>query len=202
MRTTGIGEVRCVTIRHRNRRILRGSREHLANIAKHASLTCKQKDGEVPLLFDGTAPIPGARQPSVDATASIVKVIRPRAVEPVPEEIRKNFLDETIDGTKFLFDEPVNARVVLETGDLTEGGSDGKQDTVDLGVLVDEHQSVRDVVVTFGKLIYKNRERAKGTPWLTHVNDGGADPCPDALLSAVEDNVHHSRRLWSRLDTV
>jgi len=126
-------------------------------IAIETDETCKQEDGEIPLLFNRTTPIPGACQPPVDATASIVKVVRSRAVKSVPEEVCEDFFDETIDRAKLLFDESVNSWIILEAGDLTEGGGDGKEDTVDLGILVDEHQRVRDVVVT-------------------HVNDGGADP--------------------------
>lgn len=85
---------------------------------KSANLTCKQEDGEVPFLFDGTTPVPGARQPSVDATASIVKIIRSRAIKPVPEEVRENFFDKTIDGAELLFDEPMNGWLILKAGDL------------------------------------------------------------------------------------
>jgi hypothetical protein len=70
----------------------------------------------------------------------------------VPEEVCENFFYETVDGAELLFYEPVNGWAVLEVGDLTEGGGDGKEDTVDLGVLVDEHQSVRDVMITFREL--------------------------------------------------
>lgn len=66
------------------------------------------------------------------------------------EEVREDFFDQTIDGTELLLDKPVNSRAILEGWDLTEGGGDGKEDTVDLGVLVDEHQSIRNVVVAFG----------------------------------------------------
>jgi len=70
----------------------------------------------------------------------------------MPEEVREDFFDETIDGTKLLFDKPVNGWTILEGGDLTEGGSDGKEDAVDLGILVDEHQGVRNVTITFRQL--------------------------------------------------
>ena len=68
----------------------------------------------------------------------------------MPEEVREDFFDQTIDGTKLLFDKPVNPWAFLEIWNLTESGGDGKEDAVDLGILVDEHQCVRDVVVTFG----------------------------------------------------
>jgi hypothetical protein len=67
----------------------------------------------------------------------------------MPEEVREDFFDETIDGTELLFDKSVNGRGIFEGGDLTEGGGDGKEDAVDLGILVDEHQGVRNVVITF-----------------------------------------------------
>ena len=67
----------------------------------------------------------------------------------MPEEVRENFFDETIDRTELLFDESMNAWVILQAGDLAKGGGDGKEDAVDLRVLVDEHQSVRDIMVTF-----------------------------------------------------
>ena len=116
---------------------------------KPSDLTCKQEDGKISFPLDGATPIPGARQTSVDATTCIVKVVRSRAVESMPEEVRENFFDETIDRTELLFDESVNAWVILEAWDLAKGGGDGKQDAVDLRVLVDEHQSVRDIMVTF-----------------------------------------------------
>ena len=68
----------------------------------------------------------------------------------MPKEIREDFFDETIDGTELLFDKPVNPWTIFQGGDLTEGGCDGKEDTVDLGILVDEHQGIRNVVVAFG----------------------------------------------------
>jgi len=70
----------------------------------------------------------------------------------MPEEVCEDFLDETIDGTELLFDKPVNGWAILEGGDLTEGGSDGKEDAVDLGILVDEHQGVWNVMITFKQL--------------------------------------------------
>ena len=68
----------------------------------------------------------------------------------MPEEIREDFFDESIHGTELLFDKPADRWTLFEGGDLTEGGGDGKEDTVDLGILVDEHQGIRNVVVTFG----------------------------------------------------
>ena len=68
----------------------------------------------------------------------------------MPEEVCEDFLDETIDGTELLFDKSVNAWAIFQGWDLAEGGGDGKKNAVDLGILVDEHQGVRDVVVTFG----------------------------------------------------
>ena len=47
----------------------------------------------------------------------------------------------------------------------------------------------------------KSRIGKKGV-WLTHVNHGRANPCTDALLSTVEDSMHHPRRLRSGLYTV
>ena len=47
----------------------------------------------------------------------------------------------------------------------------------------DEHERVWDVVVA-------------------HVYDGRADPRADAALGAVEDRVHHARRLGRRLDAI
>jgi hypothetical protein len=44
----------------------------------------------------------------------------------MPEEVREDFFDETINGTELLFDKPVNGWAILECGDLTEGGGDGK----------------------------------------------------------------------------
>ena len=67
----------------------------------------------------------------------------------MPEEVRKDFFDQTVDGTELLFDKPVNGRSILEGGYLIESGGDGKEDAVDLGILVDEHQSIRNVMVTF-----------------------------------------------------
>jgi hypothetical protein len=111
--------------------------------------TCKQENGEISFLLDGTTPIPGTRQPSVDATAGIIEVVRPRTVKPVPEEVGEDFFDKTVDGTELLFDKPMNGWVTLEIGDLTEGGGDWKEDAVNLRILVDEYQSVRNVMVTF-----------------------------------------------------
>lgn len=68
----------------------------------------------------------------------------------MPEEVHEDFFDQTIDGTELLFDKPVNCWTILETWNLTESGGDRKEDAVDLGILVDEHQGVRDIVVTFG----------------------------------------------------
>jgi hypothetical protein len=68
----------------------------------------------------------------------------------MPEEVREYFFDQTIDGTELLFDQPVNTWAILEIWNLAESGGDGKEDAVDLGILVDEHQGVWDVVVTFG----------------------------------------------------
>ena len=47
----------------------------------------------------------------------------------------------------------------------------------------DEHERIGDVVIA-------------------HVDDGGADPGADAALRAVEDGVHHARRLRRGLDAV
>jgi hypothetical protein len=88
--------------------------------------TCKQEDREVSLLLDRTAPIPGARQPTIDATASIVEIVRSRTVKSMPEEVSEDFFDEAIDRTELLFDKTVNGWAVFEGGDLTEGGRDGK----------------------------------------------------------------------------
>ena len=148
MKPTGMREVRCITSHHRNRRNLQGSREHCKRDALE-NLTCKQEHGEVSFLLDRTTPIPGARQPTVDTTASIVEVIRSRAVKSVPEEVREDFFDETIDGTELLFDKSVNGWALFEGRNLTESGGDWKEDAVDLGILVDEHQGVRNVVITF-----------------------------------------------------
>ena len=68
------------------------------------------------------------------------------------EEVREDFFDQTVDGTELLFDKPVNCRTILEIWNLTEGGGDGEEDAVDLGILVDEHQGVRDVMVAFEEL--------------------------------------------------
>lgn len=76
MRLTGIREVYCITSHHRNRQILPGGCERIVNIAHSGNLTCKQEDGEVSFLLDGATPIPGARQPTVDATTGIIEVIR------------------------------------------------------------------------------------------------------------------------------
>lgn len=65
----------------------------------------------------------------------------------MPEEVCKNFFYQAINGAELLFDQPVNGWTILQGGDLVEGGGDGEKDTVDLGILVYEHQSVRDVVV-------------------------------------------------------
>lgn len=70
----------------------------------------------------------------------------------MPEEVREDFFDQTIDGTELLFDKPMNPWAILEVWDLAESGGDGEEDAVDLRILVDEHQGVRDVMVTFGKL--------------------------------------------------
>lgn len=82
----------------------------------------------------------------------------------MPEEVYKNFLDKPIDGAELLFDESVNGWVILQAGDLTEGGGDGKEDAVDLRILIDEHQSVRDVVVTLRELYIKD-PRMRGAPY-------------------------------------
>jgi len=68
----------------------------------------------------------------------------------MPEEVREDFFDQTIDGTELLFDKPMNSWAILEVWNLTESGGDGEEDAVDLRILVDEHQGVRDVMVTFG----------------------------------------------------
>jgi len=68
----------------------------------------------------------------------------------MPEEVREDFLDETIDGTELLFDKSMNPWTIFQRRDLAEGGRDGKEDAVDLGILVDEHQGVRNIVVAFG----------------------------------------------------
>lgn len=70
----------------------------------------------------------------------------------MPEEVRKDFFDQAVDGTELLFDEPVNCWIVLEIWNLAESGGDRKEDAVDLRILVDEHQGVWDVVVTFEQL--------------------------------------------------
>jgi hypothetical protein len=70
----------------------------------------------------------------------------------VSEKVCENLFDETIDGTELLFDQSVNGWFLLEAGDLTEGGSDWKENAVYLGILVDKHQSVWDVMVTFTEL--------------------------------------------------
>jgi len=145
--------------------------------------SCKQEDGKVSFPLDRATPIPGARQPAIDTAASVVEVIRSRAVKSMPEEVREDLFDEPIDGTELLFDKSVDGWTAFEGGDLSESGGDRKEDAVDLGIFVDEHQGIRNVVVT-------------------HMNDRGADPCADALLSSVEDDMHYPRRLGSHLYTV
>ena len=44
----------------------------------------------------------------------------------MPEEVREDFFDETIDRTELLFDKSVNGWAILEGGNLTEGGRDRK----------------------------------------------------------------------------
>jgi len=68
----------------------------------------------------------------------------------MPEKVREDFLDETINGTELLFDKSVDAWAIFQARDLAEGGGDGKEDAVDLGILVDEHQGIWNVVVAFG----------------------------------------------------
>ena len=68
----------------------------------------------------------------------------------MPEKVCKDLFDETIEGTELLFDESLNGWAILQGGNLTEGGSNRKEDAVDLGILVDEHQGIRNIVVTFG----------------------------------------------------
>lgn len=151
---TGAREVRCIRYHQPPSKPTNPTRRPSANRqrASLGNLTCEQEDGEVSFLLDRTTPIPCTRQSTVDATASVVEVIRSRAVKPMPEEVGEDFLDETIDGTELLFDKSVNARAIFQAGDLAEGGGDGKEDTVDLGVLVDEHQGIWNVVVAFGWL--------------------------------------------------
>jgi len=67
----------------------------------------------------------------------------------MPEEVREDFLDQTIDRTELLFDKSMNPWASLKVWNLAESGGDGEEDAVDLRILVDEHQGVRDVVVTF-----------------------------------------------------
>ncbi len=50
-------------------------------------------------------------------------------------------------------------------------------------VLVNEHERVRDVVVT-------------------HMNDRLADPRANGFLGAMEDGVHHAGSLWGGLNPV
>ena len=59
-----------------------------------------RREDIVPL--DGATPIPGARQTVRRCNYLHRKVVRPRAVESVPEEVRENFFDETIDRTELL----------------------------------------------------------------------------------------------------
>ena len=81
-------------------------------------------------------------------------------------------------------------------GAFANAGGDGKEDAINLGILINEHQRVRDVVVTFGWVIRSYRAGTKRRT-IHHMNHRRADPCADALLSTVKDSVHHTRRLWT-----
>ncbi len=52
-----------------------------------------------------------------------------------------------------------------------------------LGVFVDEHESVGDIVVA-------------------QVDDRGADPVADALLAAPQDGMHEALHVWGLLHAV
>jgi hypothetical protein len=54
------------------------------------------------LLLDGTAPVPAARKPPVDAATSVIKVVCPAAIKCVPEEVRNHGLSKIVDTTECL----------------------------------------------------------------------------------------------------
>lgn len=66
-------------------------------------------------------------------------IVCTRSVKPVAEEISQNFPPQIIYGTKLIFNISVNRRLLLQRWDLSKSIADRKKDTIDLGVLVDEH---------------------------------------------------------------
>lgn len=64
-----------------------------------------------------------------------------------------------------------------------QGITDGKQDAVNLRILVYKEEGVGDVVVA-------------------HVDDARADPRPDTALRLVQDGVHHARGFGTGLNAV
>ena len=125
---------------------------------------------EISLLFQGATPIPCTRQSAIDTTSSIKEVISTRAIKSVTKKV---LLVQILRRCKLVFNVGPQSRDRDKLGDLRQRVADGQQDAIYLGVLVDEHERVGDVMVA-------------------HMDDAGAYPCPDASLRFLKYSLHHS----------
>ena len=128
---------------------------------------------EISLLFQGATPIPCTRQSAIDTTSSIKEVISTRAIKSVTKKVAQDLLVQILRRSKLVFNVGPQRRDRDKLGDLRERVADGQQDAIYLGVLVDEHECVGDVVVA-------------------HMDDAGTYPCPDASLRFLKYSLHHS----------
>ena len=147
------------------------------------ALTCQQENMEIPLLLQRITPIPRARQPPINTTTRIIEIISTRSIKPMTEKISKDLPIEIFHRSKLLFDVGPQRRYRSQFRNLREGVAYREQDTINLGVLVDEHERVGYVVIA-------------------HVYNAGAYPRPHAPLRFLEYSLHHSRCFWCRLDAV
>lgn len=89
------------------------------------------------------------------------------------EEVAKDLLVQVLRRSKLVFNVGPQRRDRDKFGDLRQCIADGQQDAIYLGVLVDEHERVGDVVVA-------------------HMDNARPYPCSDASLRFLKYSLHHS----------
>ena len=134
--------------------------------------TCQQEHVEISLLLQRATPIPCTCQSAIDTTSSVKEIISARAIKSMTEEVAKDLLVQILRRSKLVFDVGLQRRDGDKLVDLRQRITDRQQDAIYLGVLVDEHERVRDVVVT-------------------HMDDAGAYPCSNASLRFLKYSLHH-----------
>mmetsp|Transcript_5681 Transcript_5681/g.21433 ORF Transcript_5681/g.21433 Transcript_5681/m.21433 type:complete len:325 (+) Transcript_5681:30-1004(+) len=145
--------------------------------------TRQRKHRVVRLFLNLRAPVPRARQPPVDARSRVEEVIRPGSVEGVPEKVRQDGLPALVHAPERALHVLSQTLVLAQLLHPLHHQRYGVQDPRHLGVLVDEHEGVGDVVVA-------------------EVHHAAAHPVTELGLAPREHLVDRLVRLRRRLHAI